>query len=272
MFNSELESRRDLFRNTLSPDLNAKYYQKQDINNTIISEFALSNIKTISNGNILVGKFEDYDYCLFEYYVKKRFSEELDCNLSAVIRMHERNFPEFGLVQRWEGIILDLLICILSFPFLLVFIFSLLFLVGTIATAFIHTEEMFEEIDKSVFIKSVIKRIFNLSILFIPSYFFFKSKNKIKERLFQGKYKINNSEFKSRYAFIDVKDVNSINRVFTPKVCQQIVEFIPQIKAINSKNNCLYFNSIGTITDTDSCEFFLSYIVGQAKIFSNKHN
>ena len=259
------ENRTDFFQSTLCPDLNAVYHDIKSIKD----KFALQDddLSKIKKANALSGTYDGYDYNLLEYCIYNKNLNYDSFYLIGSVKIPEVNFPEFDLIPKWSGIPSNILICLVSLPFLLLFLLVFFYMITFIAVAFIHSEEVLEETTVSNIILNLLKNLIPLGLLYIPSHFFFKSVSKIKERFFQGKYGINNAEFNSRFAFDNAKDINNIKRVFTPNVCNNIVKFKPQLSGINSKRNHLIINAEGMITSTDSCKTFIEFIVNQAKLF-----
>lgn len=266
MNNSELENRTVFFKDILCSEFNAIHYQDKNI---IKSKFALSDkdLSEIKESNVLSGTHDEYEYNILEYSLIS--NTDKNYYLMASVKIPDKNFPEFELVPKWSGLIKKAIICILTLPFLLLFLLSFFYISSWFAAVFIHSEEILKETTTSNLIKSFFKSLIFLGMLYIPSHIFSKSISKIKDRLFQGKYGIKNAEFNSRYAFDNVKDANSIKRVFTPKVCSNIVNFTPQLSNIKSKNNYLIITANGIITNTENCKAFIEYCINQAKIFSN---
>ena len=268
MSNNETVNRTEFFENILCPEFNAIYYRDK---NRIKNKFALSDkdLTKIKESNALSGTYDEYEYNILEYSIISSSSNNY--YLMASVKIPDKNFPEFELVPKWSGLIINVLICLVTLPFLLLFLLLFFYLSSWIAAAFIHSEEILEETTVSNLIKFFLRTLIPLGILYIPTHLFSKSISKIKERLFQGKYGINNAEFNSRYAFDNVKDANSIKRVFTPKVCSDIVNFIPKLSGLKSKNNHLIITANGIIPNTDNCKAFIEYCINQAKIFSNNN-
>ena len=256
----------------MCPELNAEYCQDKNI---LKSKFALSHkgFFDIEKSNSIVGKIDDYWYCIceYKYIIHSKHSSRTIWGVVSSVVMPQNNFPEFNLVPKSQALIRDIFLAVLLSPAIFVFlILSLFFVFGCITMLLNFSETIKQIIEEPSKILAFIMSLIPIAITyFIASYAFKRIKSIFKILFGQGKYGINNKTFKSKFTFTEVKDDNAIRRVFSPKVVEKIVNFKPELAGISSKGNCLLFGSNDKITNVLDCKKYLNNIISQAKIFEN---
>ncbi len=272
MADSEIQSRKKFFVENLCPELNAEYCQDKNI---LKSKFALSHkgFFDIEKSNSIVGKIDDYWYCIceYKYIIHSKHSSRTVWGVVSSVVMPQNNFPEFNLAPKSAALTKDIITAVFLSPVVFVFFILVLFQIFALIAMLLNFSETIKQIiEEPSKIFAFIMFLIPIVITYFLSSFAFKSIKNIFQTLFgQGKYGINNQTFKSKFAFTEVKDDNAIRRVFSPKVVEKIVNFKPELAGISSKGNCLHFESNDKITNVLDCKKYVNNIISQAKIFEN---
>ncbi len=263
------KERADFIKN-IAYQLNADYYfgtdSIKDKFNTIWGYFCEKE------GNVIVGKIEDYDYYIVEYakFRGNKFQGFYWEYESRYVIKSKENLPDFYLLPKTN---------LTSFINTATVFISLAFSIPVIFL-------VLEKPEPSVFLTA-------LSIIAIIGIILYKAFCHSTEYSNQNKYMINNEGFKNKYIIKNYSDFKKpgqllqlitkysdpikIREVLTDDVCEKLERNYSDI-FLSVRGNCVsdldegsmeMFQSYGKITSSDSCKYRLNKLLEIVKILEH---
>lgn len=270
MNEKETTSRVDFFCNYLSPKFDAEYYGISDQAN-VKNKFAIDQIiqidkSSLLESNCIVGKKEDYEFCIFEYsYLvehRTKYSSYKTTEWEYIlsVRFPENYNVDFQLGLKSSEIIGSIIVLSLLSPLTLMFVFGVYWFI-------INFFKTLSESPSQILMFMVL--IVPLLLLCVPTYFFIRELKTTIKNFSQDKYGIRHERFKKKYIIKnDTNDVEGIKKLFTSVACERILRFRPEIESMKCKNNCIIDKFYGKVQSISDCEKLVDKFVAQAKMFS----
>ncbi len=262
----EHDRRAEFFENVLSPNFKATYCEG---NEKLKAEFFKDNVQEsfINMCNALVGEMYNFRYCLMENYYSTKNSTNYVTFGSVIIH---RDLPEFCLVSK--KVARNMLLIHIGFA-----IFACL--VNSFALPFAITA--FFDITNKTAVYSIYSI---LALLFFSITIFYFMSSYIKrfyEIYHQNILKNSGEDFKQKYVilaknyltstkFFNEDEKYNINKVFTNKICSDLLKIKDEIIKFETDGNFLVFEfKKEKITEKDAANY-IQQMLEVADIFSQE--
>ena len=223
----------------------------------------------INKSNVLAGKYEDYEYCLCEYYHSKSGKHDHSrWIIEASVKLKDKNIPDFTIKNKKSELTNSIIDTIFLTPFFVfVTVIASFLIYGGIYTIY-HgiTKGRIPEL----FFEFMPLSFFALFISFFVFFIYkamFENLKTLLQLLTQGKYKIKNQEFKKRYAIFSSDKAISINKVFTNEICTRILRNTPKIEKLEVRGKCLHFKIDDQLLTDDNIIPLIEGFINHARIF-----
>lgn len=243
---------RSAFVKDLAKKMGADYY------------YGISEVKKIfpiygydmEDSNVIQGKKDGYDYCFIEYcYIDHAKDRYLRWRSVLHLKLKNKNLPSFHVAPKGTAFSKSVFEILHFVPYLIISIIFMFLL-------FNHSKNA-----SGFGFDSICFLLITLLLLLVGILGIYLSLKKYKKIFKQGKYRIQNKEFKKKYYIKSDEDPKEIRNIFTEEVCTKIVNCFSDVDLdISAGFTSVTFDSDSQLTYS-TCKGYLDDLIYKVNIF-----